>query len=334
MQDLRFALEVLHVDVSGRMHTAVGRIKNVTLATQTAIGRNEFHLGQLELESAATQAVTTNIQAGLQQTSAGVSDLLDAEMIRRVGAVVTWLSAPDPYINHNDARKRHEPGTGKWLLQCSQYRRWVAETGSRLWLHGKAGCCKTVICSTVIEDVKCHVSGLPGCVLAFFYFSFSDQRKQTYHGVLLSLVTQLSRGRPLVPVLDDAYEIKGQPSCGILEEVIWELVVARERTFIILDALDEIPYGPDRQEVLDGLGRLIEHNSSLTILLTSRPEHDISDSMRGFEVESLAASQSGVNNDIKLYVEKGLERHPRLKHLSSDLKNEIMDTLSSKADGM
>lgn len=48
----------------------------------------------------------------------------------------TWLSPPNPSINHNIACKAHHKGTAQWFLGGSIFNEWKA-TGSLLWIHGK-----------------------------------------------------------------------------------------------------------------------------------------------------------------------------------------------------
>ncbi|KAK5129067.1 hypothetical protein LTR85_000400 [Meristemomyces frigidus] len=305
-QQLQFALEVLHVDISARMDTAVGRV--------------EVQLAQLETRAATTQSGIHAIRAEVDETAAGVADLLDAAEVERIARVVAWLSAPDPYVNHNDARKRHEPGTGEWFIRSPHYQSWLTTVGARLWLHGKAGCCKTVLCSTVIEHARSHLAGSPDCAMAFFYFSFADQQKQNYHNMLLSLVSQLSRSRLLVPSLLKAFEERGQPATTTLEDVLIALAKDKRKCILILDALDEAPDGYGRQEVMDGLRKLTDRADNFSVLMTSRPEQDIRDSMREWPTETVAANGVRVNIDIELFTEKNLERHPRLSKLTEDAR--------------
>ncbi|KAK4549934.1 hypothetical protein LTR36_005235 [Oleoguttula mirabilis] len=317
---LKFALEVLHVDISVRTHTAVGRV--------------EVQLAQIEIFSATTQNVTNSIRIEVQKSSSGATHLLDANEVAQIERVVAWLAASDPYINHNDACKRYEPGTGEWFLRSPPYQSWLANIGSRLWVYGKAGCCKTVLCSTVIEHARLHLAPSTHCAVAFFYFSFADQQKQNYHSILLSLVGQLSRGRQLIPSLLRTFESGGQPSSTTLEDILVALAKDKERTILILDALDEAPDGRERQEVMDGIRKLSNQTNNLSILMTSRPEHDIQDFVRGWPTEEVAVNEAGVNADIKPWVEKELERLPRLRKLTDAMKAEIVNAFSQKADGM
>ena len=47
----------------------------------------------------------------------------------------TWLSAPEPSINHNTACKTQHAGTATWFIQSNTFRDWK-KNGSLLWVHG------------------------------------------------------------------------------------------------------------------------------------------------------------------------------------------------------
>lgn len=64
-----------------------------------------------------------------------------------------WLSAPDPSINYNRALQQRHEGSGNWFLQSSEYSSWKTERDSFLWLHGMPGCGKTILSSTIIQDL-------------------------------------------------------------------------------------------------------------------------------------------------------------------------------------
>ena len=46
-----------------------------------------------------------------------------------------WLSAPDPWVNHNMARKVHHDGTATWFTQDNIFKIWKS-AGSLMWIHG------------------------------------------------------------------------------------------------------------------------------------------------------------------------------------------------------
>ena len=46
-----------------------------------------------------------------------------------------WLSAPDPWVNHNIAREAHHLGTATWFTQGVTMNNWKSN-GSLMWIHG------------------------------------------------------------------------------------------------------------------------------------------------------------------------------------------------------
>ena len=46
-----------------------------------------------------------------------------------------WLSAPDPWVNHNITRDAHHPGTARWFTQGDTINNWKL-TGSLMWIRG------------------------------------------------------------------------------------------------------------------------------------------------------------------------------------------------------
>lgn len=59
--------------------------------------------------------------------------------------ILRWLSSTDPTINQNAAWESHESQTGKWFVCGKAYLHWKKTPRSFLWIHGIAGCGKTVL---------------------------------------------------------------------------------------------------------------------------------------------------------------------------------------------
>jgi hypothetical protein len=52
-----------------------------------------------------------------------------------------WLSPPDPWKNHNLARKSRHSGSGTWWIESDTYTEWKSSgPSSLLWIHGKRQC--------------------------------------------------------------------------------------------------------------------------------------------------------------------------------------------------
>ncbi|KAH9168672.1 hypothetical protein EDB89DRAFT_1990510 [Lactarius sanguifluus] len=101
-----------------------------------------------------------------------------------------WLAPPDPSTNYNIARDTAHEKTAMWFFQRSIFRDWMA-TGSFMWIHGKPGSGKSVLCSSIIQVVM-HLRDAGLALVAYFFFDFRDDTKKYPRGLLSSLVCQLS----------------------------------------------------------------------------------------------------------------------------------------------
>jgi hypothetical protein len=96
--------------------------------------------------------------------------------------ILQWLTKVDPSSNHNEACKKHEPGTGEWFINSHEFSYWMLP-GCSLWLHGIPGAGKTVLCSTIIENVKKRCSPESHCI----YFWRFNQAECYQHAVFFPI---------------------------------------------------------------------------------------------------------------------------------------------------
>jgi hypothetical protein len=252
--------------------------------------------------------------------------------------IIQSLTVADPTSNHDRACKSHKSGTGDWFTKGQRYRTWLAEPKSLFWLNGKAGCGKTVLSSTIIESTSIHCDENEGCVMAYFYFSFTDSAKQQCSNMLSSLLAQLSSQVDLTPdcliSLHRTYRHTTPPT-DVLKRILQALF--EEMPFfhvhLIIDALDEIPGTEGREEACKLLEELSQ-SPKAHVLVTSRREHDITECMSECNgVTDISIQNPAVDYDIQLYVQEQLKEDKKLKRWSA-LHPEIEDILSRKSDGM
>ncbi|KAH9034407.1 hypothetical protein EDB83DRAFT_2525242 [Lactarius deliciosus] len=290
------------------------------------------------------RVMATEAKSIIQQTTISVNEVKWNQIKQLLRA---WLSPADPSTNHNIARKAQHKGTAVWFFQDNIFIEWRS-TGSLLWIHGKPGSGKSVICSSVIQDIMA-VCEAGSAVMAYFYFDFKDLSKQTCRDLLLSLVSQLStRSSPCCDVLHHVYKAHEngtrQPSDDTLKESLKAMLrlLGQGPTFIVLDALDECPDSPGipspRHEVLQLVKELVDIDlQGLHICATSRPEVDIRAVLDALASHSVSLhNEIGQTSDIADYVQSVVNSSlsTAMRRWRADDRNLVIKTLTERADGM
>ncbi|KAK6384107.1 hypothetical protein LTR65_009866 [Meristemomyces frigidus] len=251
-----------------------------------------------------------------------------------------WLSAPDATIDYNTASAKRHPGTGRWLIQSPPFSAWLQQDSSFLWIHGFAGCGKSVLCSTAIDQAWRRSNQIPGSAVACFFFTFTDASKQNDSAMLRALLLQLSE--QIVGVEDDLKQLKktlrnASAPVSTLIEYIQQAVtrVAPDgHVYLLLDALDECPAGGQRSGVLSAIDTLRRRClPNLHILVTSRDLPDIRRRLNASDEAMLGVTNDVIHDDIAHFVSDQLDIDPELEDWSAAERNTIKDRLASMADG-
>jgi hypothetical protein len=252
-----------------------------------------------------------------------------------------WLSAPDPSLNQNAACKKRLPATGNWFVASEQFAKWKRKPNSLLWLHGIPGCGKTILSSTIIQDVLQQNFSISATAVMYFYFDFNDATKQSSEKMTCSLIKQLLAQctdvpQPLALLYSSKNNGGHQPAANELLITLREMVNEFDEIFIILDALDECN---DRMELLTNIEEMVGWNEEkLHMLATSRRERDIEERLEHIlgEEERICIQSVLVNADIRAYVHDRLQTDRSLKrwHKMPEVQKEIETELANKANGM
>lgn len=226
--------------------------------------------------------------------------------------VIRWLSSPDPSSNHNSARKKCERTTGDWFIESQDFESWTTQTASSLWLYGIPGSGKTILCSTIIENVM-SLCANSAHEYAYFYFDFNDPLKRSTISMLRSIVTQLCSRRQRIP--SEVYDLyqrcdKGniQPSQDGLLRLLCSILSTTHRTFIVLDALDE---SLEKDELFQALKKF---SGTVNLLDTSRKEKDITEELKELIETAIGLEEGIVDRDIQIHVKKCLVNDKRFKN--------------------
>ncbi|KAJ5136783.1 NACHT nucleoside triphosphatase [Penicillium atrosanguineum] len=272
------------------------------------------------------------ITAATRATADSIRSDLHTDEIKR------WLCPPDPSSNASHARTLRHKGTGAWLLESPVFQEWHSGSRRQLWLHGLAGCGKSVLSTTVLDHLA---NGNDDLILSFF-FDFNDVAKQTLEGMLRSLAFQLyRRGVDSANHLDALFQAhrngSDQPTTKVLWSVIFKMLVAQRKVSIVLDALDE---SKTRDTVLGWIKDMVSRPElvHVQLLLTGRPESEFLRDIPPLigKQNCLALDKQAINSDIRSWVIAQLSQRRDFteKPLSQNLLEEIRKKVGDGADGM
>jgi ankyrin repeat domain-containing protein 50 len=245
-------------------------------------------------------------------------------------AILTWYKTSDPEQNHKVSRSKHEPDTAKWIFDIKDFRNWKDNSGESLWIHGIPGAGKTILCSTIIDHMSQHYEGDPSNRVAYFYFDFADNKKQTVANLLKSVVYQL------IATEEAGLYTKcnglQQPNLDELVGVVLAEVSRTRRTFLMIDALDECPK-EERQLFFETFvqGSL---PSNLNVLITSRKEPDIDAALGPSFSRTICIQNAVIDADVRVHVDKAIARDARLLKWKPAIREEILNAIVDGSHGM
>ncbi|KAJ4859640.1 ankyrin repeats (3 copies) domain-containing protein [Trichoderma breve] len=282
-------------------------------------------------ESAASERRYQGTILNMKTIGANISSLREAvenaNRDRNQQELLDWLCDIDPSDMYNAARKRHKAGTSEWLIkENAEFASWVQSPSSFLWLHGKAGCGKSVLSSSVIHHLQREFKDDASTAVVYFYFTFSDTTRQESDGMLASLIKQVCCHRPNIPdTVNDLgeYKKKGmRPSTEELQNSFISTLRGFTNVYIIIDALDECPnINTQREELLEILHYILDSNlNNLHMFCTSRKESDIDVSLQ-------------IERDIGEYIDSTLT-NAKYSSWPILIKAEVRKALIEKSDGM
>lgn len=258
---------------------------------------------------------------------------------KRVDDMTRWLAAPDVSTNLNKALEARHEGSGRKLIEGEAYKTWSQQTASFLWLHGIPGSGKTILASTVIQDLEAKQNSSQ--TLLYHFFDFTDAQKQTFENAIRSLLMQLylKMRRGIKNELDRLWESckdgSEKPRMQSLKTTFVTMLKQAVEVWIVLDALDECPL---RNDLLHWLQDLRRDQMNVHILVTSRPEQDIKSTIERIccDQEIMAIRDDLIGNDIRNYVHARIKEHEGLRRWQKRpaIQEEIEANLIDKANGM
>lgn len=300
--------------------------------TRAIAGMEEAMSQNAEILSQTFDTVTQNLEMTL-----AIRDDLESTKERQYREKISrWLSSTDSFTNHIAARKVHEAYTGEWLLGTSEYLAWRKGEGRFVWLNGLSGCGKTMFTSSVVEDVRRYVLTSPGVLLAYYYFDFNQTAKQQSGSMAQSLLWQIFNELSTLPAaVTKLYENYAngarQPDWEAVMDILIPIIQSQSKLYIILDALDECL---EPEILFDMIDRLHSTCTNCYLFVSSRREHDISETLSKLAPYDIKASNASVDEDIKIYLQRALTTDTVLKAWPEPMRLRCEEALISRSDGM
>lgn len=245
-----------------------------------------------------------------------------------------WLNPLDPSTDHSRATRLRHENTGTWFLE-EGYIHWKDTPQSFLCLTGKPACGKTILASTIIEAIAQDPK--PSSLL-YFYFTFSDSRKQQLDHMMRTLIWQLYCQQPQArEPLDSLFkDIKSRRSvCSVdsLNSVLQKMLQLSNELCIVLDALDEskLPKTISQCDLFSWLRQIRDVKCKHHILVTSRSEQDIE--ANPDYIISLH-NNNFVQEDIAQYIRSRVHASFERWVGCPDIQQKIETALAKEANGM
>ncbi|KAF8435910.1 hypothetical protein BGX38DRAFT_1099800, partial [Terfezia claveryi] len=259
----------------------------------------------------------------------------------RVNKLLETLSPLDPPKRHQDLQAKRYKGSVLWLHKYERFRLWqdtsirIENTSNRILpCYGIPGAGKTIISSMVIDHLLSHYGEER---VVYIYCDYRDKATQNLLNIMGSILKQhltvtTNIPDPIVDLLESLQKNGKRAMIKDMSQMLNFLIPQTVGHFLCIDALDELDPGP-RLELLKALQ--IEFGSN-RIFLTGRP-HIASDVSRILQIHPVDAIQITPNSiEVRAYLshEIELDREMNPDDMNEQLKEEILDGIVSKAQGM
>lgn len=247
-------------------------------------------------------------------------------------AILDWLTPDDYESQQHSLIKNRQEGTGQWFLQSPEFQVWLVNSGQTLFCPGIPGAGKTIMSAIVVDHLLTKFQHDPHTGIAYIYCNFRRQNDQTAEKLLANLLKQLAQKQSSLPrTVYDLFEEHGKsgtlPSLHQITAALQSTAAVFERTFFVIDAIDECRYISQAEKLLDVLFTL-QTEIGANIFATSKFTSYID---RRFDV--CATVEIFVQDEDVLAYLNGqlLSRHSFV--IGKDIQEKIRDTVLKAAGG-
>ena len=319
------------------------------------IGRNfTWHFGKDEINEALTNverlkssldlALTNDVGILMQKMKVNsnvltrdLSELKDDVRAQKIDQerqeVGNWLSPFDFSAVQQEIFHRSHAGTGKWLLESEEFQRWSSSHNDILWCPGIPGAGKTYLAAIIIDYLRRETSVEGRDAVLCLFCNFNEQANQTAYNFMGALLRQMVQASlTLSSGIKSIYDTRAKgrgPDFKTLADIFRMELARFSKTFIIIDALDEVSESADIRTVLLKELRACPVN----LLVTSR--HNLTIKKQFSEAQR--CDIIAADEDIRSYVSERIGQEDLLirhNHSFPSFKDKIPTRIVGSAKGM
>ncbi|KAL3496633.1 hypothetical protein BJX62DRAFT_250414, partial [Aspergillus germanicus] len=270
----------------------------------------------------------SNIQTGVSIINSSMTAARDNELL-------LWLSPKDYGSEQTDILSQRQEGTGTWLLERVEFQEWVNEGNKTVYCRGMPGAGKTVMTAVVVDHLRSKFQGDPAVGIACIYCSVQNEAEQTPSGIFLSLLRQLIKQLPYTPeIVKSMYDrhtrAGDRPSFLDISDALLDTISRFQRTFIVVDALDELltSESPPKQLVREIFA--LQEKSGINIFATSRYVPEIAGEFK----QSIQIDVRAAEDDVARFLDSHIGDLPAFVSETPGLEDEIKTGIITAIDGM
>lgn len=251
-------------------------------------------------------------------------------------AILNWLSPVNYAFQQSDFLSRRQEGTGQWLLSSTEFQQWCETRKQNLFCTGIPGSGKTILTAIVIERLYDHFKGDAKIGIAYLYCNYQRTEEQETVDLLANVLKQLTQCLPTIPntlqsLYDNLNRKAARPTLKDITTTISSVVSLQERSFIVVDALDECQPTRNALKLLAVLHAL-QTDCGLNVFATSRHIPEIVE--RFNVVNSVLVEIRASDEDLRRYMEEHIAELPRFVKSRVELRNQIFAEIIKFVDGM
>lgn len=263
----------------------------------------------------------------------GLIDIGDNIRMKEQSKMMRWLSSTNFWGKQVNLLERAQIGTGGWIFEDARFKSWLTGRSRLLWCHGDAGAGKTILSAIIIDHLSSTLM-TKHTGLAWLYIDYREHDLQTIETLFTNILVQLFRQRgeiskSMMRSLGFSWE-GAKPTPAEYKSWLQEEIQNFQRTFIIIDALDELRTMELCKQFINELRSL---SPPISLLVTSRSQRELP-FLRGVSIELEIKPRK---KDVILYIESRLKNNQQLwDHVQADrsIKDLAIGMLSEANDRM